>query len=283
MVLLFLNTLAGSRSVPALLHAVTSVRSSCPAPMSKARSTRRTSPLMPDWSWKAFRAARDLGLHRSGAQAVLPLGRAGVHDQATVREYCCERNGKSARLDKPGVETVCGITSHTPEIADAEAFLGFNRAHWSCERVHRVFDDAATWNDKCRPAPQRAWPGEPQLPPKAGDRPRPRARQVGRADDQGAIPEPTLRSRPTPAQPEHAATREVRRVALQSAAPDQVDRTCLAAPDRQIGVPGITHRAGEAGPKSRYCRRNCRIRSRMNCVAGKRPRQGPRRKDQPWQ
>ena len=112
------------------------------------------------------------------------------------------------------------------------------------------------------PGPQREWPGKPKLPPKAGDQPRPQARQPGRVDDQGA-------------EPEHAAMREVRRVALQSATPDQVDRPCLAAPDRQIGVPGITHRAGKAGPKSRNCRRNCQIRSRMNCRTGKQPRQGP--------
>ncbi|MYI70299.1 MAG: hypothetical protein F4103_16690 [Boseongicola sp. SB0673_bin_14] len=53
----------------------------------------------------------------------------------TVREYRCVRNGKPARLDKPSVEIVCGITSHTPESADAEALLGFNRAHWLCERI----------------------------------------------------------------------------------------------------------------------------------------------------
>lgn len=39
---------------------------------------------------------------------------------------------------------------HTPETANAEALLGFNRALWSCECVHRILYDAATWNDKCR-------------------------------------------------------------------------------------------------------------------------------------
>ena len=51
----------------------------------------------------------------------------------TVREYRCARNGKPATLGKPSVEIVYGITSHTPETADAEALLTFNRAHWSCE------------------------------------------------------------------------------------------------------------------------------------------------------
>ena len=68
-----------------------------------------------------------------------------------VREYRCARNGKPAKLGKPSVEIVYGITSHTHETAGAEALLAFNRAHWSCERVHRILDDAATWNeDRCR-------------------------------------------------------------------------------------------------------------------------------------
>ncbi len=47
---------------------------------------------------------------------------------------------------------VYGITSHTPQGADAEAIPGFNRDHWTCENcVHRILDDAATWNkDKCQ-------------------------------------------------------------------------------------------------------------------------------------
>ena len=51
----------------------------------------------------------------------------------TVRKYRCARNGRPARLGRPSVEIVYGITSHTPETADAEAILAFNRAHWSCE------------------------------------------------------------------------------------------------------------------------------------------------------
>ena len=70
----------------------------------------------------------------------------------TTRSYRCGRNGKPARIGEPSVELVYGITSHTPQSADAEAILGFNRGHWSCEnRVHWILDDAATWNeDKCR-------------------------------------------------------------------------------------------------------------------------------------
>ena len=90
-------------------------------------------------------------------------------------------------------------------------------------------------------------PGELQLPAKIGDRPNPRARQAGIADDQGPEPESASRVRLAQAQPEHAAVREARRVAPQSAAPDQVDRTCLAAPGGQIGMSGITRSAGERG------------------------------------
>ena len=69
----------------------------------------------------------------------------------TVQKYRCARNGRPATLGRPSVEIVYGITSHTPETAGAEAILAFNRAHWSCERVHRILDDAATWNeDGCR-------------------------------------------------------------------------------------------------------------------------------------
>ena len=70
----------------------------------------------------------------------------------TVRSYRSAKNGRPARIGEPSVEIVYGITSHTPETAGAEAILAFNRAHWSCEnRVHRILDDPATWNeDKCR-------------------------------------------------------------------------------------------------------------------------------------
>lgn len=47
--------------------------------------------------------------------------------------------------------TLRTIVGFSPETAGAEALLGFNCALWSCERVHRILDDAATWNeDRCR-------------------------------------------------------------------------------------------------------------------------------------
>ena len=57
-----------------------------------------------------------------------------------------ERKARGARQ----AERRDRLRHHEPH-AGAEALLGFNRAHWSCERVHRIFDDAATWNeDRCR-------------------------------------------------------------------------------------------------------------------------------------
>ena len=50
----------------------------------------------------------------------------------------------------PKVELVYGITSHTPQSADAAAILGFNRGQWSCEnRVHYVRDFTCD-EDRCR-------------------------------------------------------------------------------------------------------------------------------------
>ena len=42
------------------------------------------------------------------------------------------------------------IPNQTPQTATAEVLLGFNRAHWSCERAHRIFVDTAIWDvDRC--------------------------------------------------------------------------------------------------------------------------------------
>ena len=69
----------------------------------------------------------------------------------TVREYRCARNGKPATTGDPSAGTVNGITSHTPETVGAGALLKPGRGHWSCERVHRIPADVATWHgDGCR-------------------------------------------------------------------------------------------------------------------------------------
>ena len=79
----------------------------------------------------------------------------------------------------------------------------------------------------------------------------PRSRQAGRADAQGPEPETAPRARLAQAPPEHAATREVRSVVPQPATTDQAGRTCLAAPDRPIGMPAVPRRAGKAGTQVR--------------------------------
>ena len=44
-----------------------------------------------------------------------------------------------------------GITSLSADQADAQSLQGCNRGHWSIETVHRILDDANTWNeDQCR-------------------------------------------------------------------------------------------------------------------------------------
>ena len=50
---------------------------------------------------------------------------------------------------KRTVELAYGITSHTPDSANAERLLAMNRGHWSAEAVHHILDTA--WDeDRCR-------------------------------------------------------------------------------------------------------------------------------------
>ena len=53
---------------------------------------------------------------------------------------------KSARTS---VERAYGITSHTPDTADAERLLALNRGHWTVEAVHNILDNAFD-EDRCR-------------------------------------------------------------------------------------------------------------------------------------
>jgi predicted transposase YbfD/YdcC len=51
---------------------------------------------------------------------------------------------------KESVETVCGITSLSPEKADAERLLALSRGHWGIEnRLHWV-RDVTLREDECR-------------------------------------------------------------------------------------------------------------------------------------
>ena len=57
--------------------------------------------------------------------------------------FCIERHVVHKRSGKTTTEVVFGITSHTPQTADAERLLSLNRGHWCIENsCHSVID----WN-----------------------------------------------------------------------------------------------------------------------------------------
>ena len=56
--------------------------------------------------------------------------------------FAIERLSIEKKTDKQSTETVYGLSSHTPESADAARLLAFNRAHWSVEAHHYIID----WN-----------------------------------------------------------------------------------------------------------------------------------------
>lgn len=62
--------------------------------------------------------------------------------------FAIERPTVEKKTGKISTETVYGLTSHTPESADAARLLAFNRDHWSVESHHYILD----WNwdeDRC--------------------------------------------------------------------------------------------------------------------------------------
>jgi len=62
--------------------------------------------------------------------------------------FAIERQNIEKKTGKSSTEIVYGLTSHTPESADAAQLLAFNRAHWSVEACHYILD----WNwdeDRC--------------------------------------------------------------------------------------------------------------------------------------
>lgn len=62
--------------------------------------------------------------------------------------FAIERHTIDKKTGKASTETVYGVTSHTPESADAARVLAFNRAHWGVEAHHYILD----WNwdeDRC--------------------------------------------------------------------------------------------------------------------------------------
>lgn len=62
--------------------------------------------------------------------------------------FAIERHSIEKKTGKASTETVYGVTSHTPESADAARVLAFNRSHWGVEAHHYLLD----WNwdeDRC--------------------------------------------------------------------------------------------------------------------------------------
>lgn len=63
--------------------------------------------------------------------------------------FLIERTVTAKSTGRQTVERTCGITSHTPETADAGRLLALNRGHWAVEIVHHILDTA--WDeDRCR-------------------------------------------------------------------------------------------------------------------------------------
>ena len=62
--------------------------------------------------------------------------------------FAIERNVINKKTGRESTEIVYGLTSHSPETADAARLLAFNRDHWRVEACHYILD----WNwdeDRC--------------------------------------------------------------------------------------------------------------------------------------
>jgi predicted transposase YbfD/YdcC len=62
--------------------------------------------------------------------------------------FAIERRTIKKKTGKESTEIIYGLTSHTPDTADAARLLAFNRDHWSVEACHYILD----WNwdeDRC--------------------------------------------------------------------------------------------------------------------------------------
>ena len=56
--------------------------------------------------------------------------------------FLVERTATAKKSGKTSVEYALGITSHTPDTADARRLLELNRGHWKVESVHNILDNA---------------------------------------------------------------------------------------------------------------------------------------------
>ena len=56
--------------------------------------------------------------------------------------FLVERTVVVKKTGKRSVELAHGVTSHSPDSADAERLLALNRGHWTVEAVHNILDNA---------------------------------------------------------------------------------------------------------------------------------------------
>ena len=63
--------------------------------------------------------------------------------------FLVERTVVFKKSGRTAVERAYGITSHSPDTADAERLLALNRGHWTVEAVHNILDNAFD-EDRCR-------------------------------------------------------------------------------------------------------------------------------------
>ena len=56
--------------------------------------------------------------------------------------FLVERTVVVKESGRPSVELAHGVTSHSPDTADAERLLALNRGHWTVEAVHNILDNA---------------------------------------------------------------------------------------------------------------------------------------------
>ncbi len=62
--------------------------------------------------------------------------------------FAIRRNSINKKSGKHSTEVIYGVTSHSPESANAEKLLSFNREHWGIESFHYLLD--WNWNeDRC--------------------------------------------------------------------------------------------------------------------------------------
>ena len=56
--------------------------------------------------------------------------------------FLVERTATAKKSGKRSAECALGITSHTPDTADARRPLELNRGHWKVESIHNILDNA---------------------------------------------------------------------------------------------------------------------------------------------